>query len=93
MGIKDVVVGIVAVFDGHNGAEASEMASKLLMEYFILHTYFLLDATYSFIFEASTGTLLYRSDHDHDHVNRLHRWKEILGWQWHELHSERCFCN
>ncbi|MCH98530.1 phosphatase 2C family protein, partial [Trifolium medium] len=34
-------------------------------------------------------TLLYRSDHDHDHVNLLHRWKEILGWQWHELHSER----
>ncbi|CAJ2627806.1 unnamed protein product [Trifolium pratense] len=87
MGIKDVVVGIVAVFDGHNGAEASEMASKLLMEYFVLHTYFLLDATYSFIFEASTGTLLYRSDHDH--VNILHRWKEILGWEWHDLHSER----
>ncbi|KAI9076131.1 hypothetical protein K1719_039194 [Acacia pycnantha] len=30
MGIKEVMVGIVAVFYGHNGAKASEMASKLL---------------------------------------------------------------
>jgi hypothetical protein len=91
MGIKEVVVGIVAVFDGHNGAEASEMASKLLMEYFVLHTYFLLDATYSVISKASTGTLLHGKDHDH--VNVLHRRKEMLGWQLNELHSERCFCN
>ncbi|CAI8602923.1 unnamed protein product [Vicia faba] len=55
VGVREVVVGIVAVFDGHNGAEAR--------------------------------TLLHRRDHDH--VNLLHRWKEILGWQWHELHSER----
>lgn len=88
--IKEVVVGIVAVFDGHNGAEASEMASKLLLEYFVLHTYFLLDATYSVMSKAS-GTLLHRSDYDH--VNILHRWKEILGSQSHERHSERCFCN
>ncbi|KAI9121583.1 hypothetical protein K1719_008616 [Acacia pycnantha] len=26
------------------------MASKLLVEYFVLHTYFLLDATYSFLY-------------------------------------------
>ncbi|KAI5390997.1 hypothetical protein KIW84_076021 [Lathyrus oleraceus] len=87
MGIREVVVGIVAVFDGHNGAEASEMASKLLMEYFVLHTYFLLDAMYSVVSKTSTGKLLHRRDHDHG--NLLHRWKEILGWQWHELHSER----
>ncbi|XP_058770917.1 uncharacterized protein LOC131644435 isoform X2 [Vicia villosa] len=87
MGIREVVVGIVAVFDGHNGAEASEMASKLLMEYFVLHTYFLLDAMYSVVSKTSTGTLLHRRDSDH--VNLLHRWKEILGWQWHEQHSER----
>ncbi|KAI5412259.1 hypothetical protein KIW84_057064, partial [Lathyrus oleraceus] len=91
MGIREVVVGIVAVFDGHNGAEASEMASKLLMEYFVLHTYFLLDAMYSVVSKTSTGKLLHRRDHDHG--NLLHRWKEILGWQWHELHSERWFCN
>lgn len=48
-GIKEVNVGIMAVFDGHNGSEASEMASKLLLEYFVLHTYFLLDTTYSFL--------------------------------------------
>lgn len=83
MGIKEVVVGIVAVFDGHNGAEASEMASNLLMEYFVLHTYFLLDAMYSVISKASTGTLLH--GRDHDHVNVLHRWKEILGCRVHFL--------
>ncbi|KAI5414395.1 hypothetical protein KIW84_040047 [Lathyrus oleraceus] len=53
MGIREVVVGIVAVFDGHNGAEASEMASKLLMEYFVLHTYFLLDAMLQNVFSAN----------------------------------------
>uniref|UniRef100_A0A7N2N705 PGG domain-containing protein n=1 Tax=Quercus lobata TaxID=97700 RepID=A0A7N2N705_QUELO len=46
MGVKEVTVGIMAVFDGHDGAEASGMAPKLLLEYFILHTYFLLDSTY-----------------------------------------------
>lgn len=37
------------MFDGHNGAEASDMASKLLVDYFFLHTYFLLDVTYSMV--------------------------------------------
>ncbi|KAL7113000.1 hypothetical protein ACP275_04G035700 [Erythranthe tilingii] len=48
-GAKEVKVGLMAVFDGHNGSEASEMASELLLEYFILHTYFLLDSTYSIL--------------------------------------------
>ncbi|KAK6141570.1 hypothetical protein DH2020_024671 [Rehmannia glutinosa] len=48
-GVKEVKVGIMAVFDGHNGSEASEMASELLLEYFVLHTYFLLDTTYSIL--------------------------------------------
>ncbi|CAJ1969377.1 unnamed protein product [Sphenostylis stenocarpa] len=86
-GIKEVPVGVVAVFDGHNGAEASEMASKLLLEYFVLHTYFLLDAAFSVISKTSSETLLHKRDHDH--VNVLHRWKEILGLEWHELHFER----
>jgi serine/threonine protein phosphatase PrpC len=47
VGVREVTVGMVAVFDGHNGADASDMASKLLLEYFVLHTYFLLDATFS----------------------------------------------
>ena len=55
MRIKEVLVGIVAVFDGHNGAEAGDMASKHLLEYFILHAYFLLDAAYSVITKQSTG--------------------------------------
>ncbi|KAF3552768.1 hypothetical protein F2Q69_00014188 [Brassica cretica] len=46
-GTKDVLVGIAAVFDGHNGAEASDMASRLLLDYFALHINFLLDATFS----------------------------------------------
>ncbi|XP_020233845.1 uncharacterized protein LOC109813954 isoform X2 [Cajanus cajan] len=86
-GIKDVAVGIMAVFDGHNGAEASEMASKLLVEYFVLHTYFLLDAAFSVISKTSTESLLHKSGRDH--VNLLLRWKETLGWEWHELHFER----
>ncbi|KAM1014298.1 hypothetical protein TB2_044123 [Malus domestica] len=45
--MEEVRVGVAAVFDGHNGAEASDMASKLFLEYFVLHTYFLLDASLS----------------------------------------------
>ncbi|CAA6658507.1 unnamed protein product [Spirodela intermedia] len=51
---KEVSVGIVAVFDGHNGAEASEMASQLFLDYFYLHVYFLLNGAYSSIFRKST---------------------------------------
>ncbi|KAK9281577.1 hypothetical protein L1049_004480 [Liquidambar formosana] len=63
-GLTEVTVGIMAVFDGHNGAEASEMASKLLLEYFILHTFFLLDATYSVALKKSTGRLPNKSEQD-----------------------------
>ncbi|KAL3849901.1 hypothetical protein ACJIZ3_011783 [Penstemon smallii] len=56
-GIKEMKVGIMAVFDGHNGAEASEMASELLLEYFVLHTYFLLDTTYSILSRKMIGRL------------------------------------
>ncbi|THG06609.1 hypothetical protein TEA_005232 [Camellia sinensis var. sinensis] len=40
-GVKEVRIGMVAVFDGHAGAEAGEMASKLLSDYFLLHTNFI----------------------------------------------------
>ncbi|KAL6841604.1 hypothetical protein ACP4OV_028543 [Aristida adscensionis] len=60
MRIREVDVGVVAVFDGHNGAEASEMASKLLLDYFLLHVYFLLDGIYSIMFRKSTGKLTYK---------------------------------
>lgn len=58
--IKEVDVGVMAIFDGHNGSEASEMASKLLLEYFLLHVYFLLDGIYSIMFKKSTGKLTYK---------------------------------
>ncbi|KAJ8649354.1 hypothetical protein MRB53_002377 [Persea americana] len=64
MGVKEVSVGMIAVFDGHNGAEASEMASKLLLEYFFLHMYFLLDGIYSFAFKKSSDRLLHREQHN-----------------------------
>ncbi|XP_057251279.1 putative protein phosphatase 2C 76 isoform X2 [Beta vulgaris subsp. vulgaris] len=56
-GFTEVAVGIVAVFDGHNGSEASDMASKLLLEYLILHMYFLLDATFPSFLKKSMGGL------------------------------------
>ena len=33
-------MGVVGVFDGHGGEEASEMASKLFIDYFLLHSIF-----------------------------------------------------
>ncbi|KAJ9172005.1 hypothetical protein P3X46_015296 [Hevea brasiliensis] len=39
-GFEEEAVGIVAVFDGHGGKECSEMASKLLFDYFYLHVVF-----------------------------------------------------
>lgn len=58
--IKDVDIGIIAIFDGHNGAEASEMATKLLMEYFLLHVYFQLDGLYSVTLEKLNGRLTFK---------------------------------
>ncbi|KAH7838354.1 hypothetical protein Vadar_025327 [Vaccinium darrowii] len=39
-GLEDVRVGVVAVFDGHIGQEASEMASKLVLDYIFAHSMF-----------------------------------------------------
>jgi serine/threonine protein phosphatase PrpC len=39
-GLEEVTVGVVAVFDGHGGNEASEMASKLLLDYLYMHALF-----------------------------------------------------
>ncbi|XP_058197311.1 probable protein phosphatase 2C 51 isoform X1 [Rhododendron vialii] len=39
-GPKEVFVGVAAVFDGHGGKEASEMASKNFLDYFFLHVVF-----------------------------------------------------
>ncbi|PKU78654.1 Putative protein phosphatase 2C 76 [Dendrobium catenatum] len=63
-GIKEKLVGIVAVFDGHNGAEASDLASKLLVEYFSLHVYFVLDGIYSAILKKASEKLTYNEEQD-----------------------------
>lgn len=84
-GIRDTSVGIVAVFDGHNGAEASEMASKLLLEYFTLHTYFLLDTAFSFLSKTSMGML--PNGEKHDYASQMLSWDEKLGE--HVLHIGR----
>ncbi|KAM7253902.1 hypothetical protein ACFE04_031584 [Oxalis oulophora] len=84
-GVKKVMTGLIAVFDGHNGAEASEMASKLLLDYFMLHTYFLLDATYSTVLTSSRRKLPYNSEHDV--IFQLLPWYKELGQ--HELNFER----
>ena len=39
-GLEEGTVGVMAVFDGHGGKEASEMASKLLLDYFYMHALF-----------------------------------------------------
>ncbi|ONH93503.1 hypothetical protein PRUPE_8G235000 [Prunus persica] len=75
-GVKEVTVGIVAVFDGHNGAEASEMASKLLLEYFVLHTYFLIDASYSAILKKGSGSL--QTSADHHSIFQRYNWDGLL---------------
>ncbi|KAI8570732.1 hypothetical protein RHMOL_Rhmol01G0059100 [Rhododendron molle] len=40
-GTEEVRVWAAAVFDGHAGVEASEMVSKLLLDYFLLHSMFI----------------------------------------------------
>lgn len=87
LSLKEVIVGMVAIFDGHNGADASDMASKLLLEYFILHTYFLLDATYSAAFKRPMARLL--KSKEGDTVFQLLDWDEVLGHR--ELDLGRCF--
>lgn len=64
------MVGIAAVFDGHNGAEASDMASKLLLDYFALHIKFLLDATFSAMTKKLIGRL--PSQEEHGVILHLH---------------------
>ncbi|XP_031112674.1 uncharacterized protein LOC116016509 isoform X3 [Ipomoea triloba] len=75
-GITEVTVGIVGVFDGHNGAEASEMASKLLLEYFTVHMFFLLDTTFSVLLRKLRGWL--PNERGNDVLQDL-KWDEELG--------------
>uniref|UniRef100_A0A0A0LLR7 PPM-type phosphatase domain-containing protein n=1 Tax=Cucumis sativus TaxID=3659 RepID=A0A0A0LLR7_CUCSA len=75
-GLMEVPVGIIAVFDGHNGAEASEMASKILLEYFVVHTYFLLDATYSGIFKRPFKT--FSNEREHGAIFNQLSWRDTI---------------
>ncbi|CAK9178840.1 unnamed protein product [Ilex paraguariensis] len=84
-GIIEVPVDIVAVFDGHNGAEASEMASKKLLDYLMLHTYFLLDKK-SFMFSRESIGRLPNEGEQHRgfpefkwHVSDIGRLKPTLS--------------
>lgn len=85
-GITEVTVRVAAVFDGHNGAEASEMASKLLLEYFTLHTYFILDTTFSILSKKSIGRLPNKGE-DY-RTSQTRNWNEELGR--HVLNFGRC---
>ncbi|KAL5715505.1 protein-serine/threonine phosphatase [Ranunculus cassubicifolius] len=51
---EEVRVGMVGVFDGHNGAEASEMASKYILHYFLLHVW-------EFLRQEEFGEFIYNS--------------------------------
>lgn len=39
-GPEEITIGIAAIFDGHGGQEASEMASRKLSDYFLVHVVF-----------------------------------------------------
>ncbi|KAL0925846.1 hypothetical protein M5K25_004217 [Dendrobium thyrsiflorum] len=86
-GIKEILVGIVAVFDGHNGAEASDLASKLLVEYFSLHVYFVLDGIYSATLKKSSEKLTYNEELDVI-VQVLESDKEESWLKWGQKRSE-----
>ncbi|KAL9168744.1 hypothetical protein ABFS82_04G034900 [Erythranthe guttata] len=40
-GPEEITIGIAAIFDGHGGEEASEMASRKLSGYFLIHSVFI----------------------------------------------------
>ena len=88
-GLMEVPVGIIAVFDGHNGAEASEMASKILLEYFVVHTYFLLDATYSGIFKRPFKT--FSNEREHGAIFNQLSWRDTICNR--DLELGRCLCS
>lgn len=83
--MRNVTVGMAAVFDGHNGAEASEMASKLLFEYFMLHTHFLMDSNASPVIKKFPGLL--GNNGASDAVFQVDNCREESSWQ--ELDQER----
>ncbi|XP_060178063.1 probable protein phosphatase 2C 51 isoform X2 [Lycium barbarum] len=70
-GPNEAGVGIAAVFDGHGGKEASEMASQKFLDYFLLHVVF---NTYKNLFshsneheEAGQHSLKFKVDDESTH--------------------------
>lgn len=57
-GGEEINSSLIAVFDGHSGAEASELSSRLLVESFLLHLHFLTDPMHSLSFKSQSGRLL-----------------------------------
>lgn len=88
LGREEIKVGIAAVFDGHNGVEASETASRLLFEYFVLHIYFLLDSMFLNTLAKSKETLDNKGVQD---VFQVLNWDE--NFNHHTLDPERCLLN
>lgn len=39
--LEEVTVGVAALFDGHGGEEASELASRKLLDYLSMHVVFI----------------------------------------------------
>ncbi|KAA8550823.1 hypothetical protein F0562_002507 [Nyssa sinensis] len=66
-GTREVMVSVAAVFDGHGGEEASEMASKHLLDYFSLH----------FVFNTYKQALSYKEERNHDLVFQGHDGDEV----------------
>lgn len=67
-GVEEASVGIAAVFDGHGGKEASEMASQKFFDYFLLHVVF---NTYKNLFSHS-------KEHEEAGQNSL-KFKVLMG--------------
>ncbi|KAK2987136.1 hypothetical protein RJ640_019696 [Escallonia rubra] len=65
-GTENVRVGVVAVFDGHIGKEASEMASRLFLDYFYLHSAFGTYQTKRLLDEEETLISEFRSHAESD---------------------------
>ncbi|KAK3009173.1 hypothetical protein RJ639_014008, partial [Escallonia herrerae] len=65
-------VGVVAVFDGHIGKEASEMASRLFLDYFYLHSAFGTYQTKRLLDEEETLISEFRSHAESDLESNPH---------------------
>ncbi|CAI9107764.1 OLC1v1007202C1 [Oldenlandia corymbosa var. corymbosa] len=61
----ELTIGIAAVFDGHGGSEASELASKKFLDYFLLNVVFKTykDALSYELIEEPDGVITFKSAH------------------------------